>query len=347
MLSYLSRSFTKTQTHKGPISITVTGGSGQLAYNLLFRLASGSLFGESQPIILKIHDQHSMKKTLAGVRMELHDCAFPLLEDIIITDNYSEAFLDSEYAFLLGAQARKPDMQRRDLLRQNGELFVTIGHEMSKYAKKDIKVVVVANPANTNCLVLMNHAHGLPKENFSALTRLDHNRAIGLISEHYKVHPLDINCVGIWGNHNPSLYPDISHMHINNSAVVLDTIWCEKEFIPKIQKRGDEVMHMRGRSSSASAAAAAIDHMRDWVFGSHHRWVSMGVSTDQFHNHFNIPKGLVCSYPLICTHSTFHIIKHIHHGPFSQPRLELAISDLLDEKEQVKDLLTHPTKETS
>lgn len=340
MLNFLSRSFTKLHPPTGPITITVTGGSGQLAYNLLFRLASGSLFGETQSIILKIHDQHSMKKALTGVRMELHDGAYPLLDDIIITDNYSEAFYNSDYAFLLGAQSRKLGMARRDLLRQNAELFVEIGHQMSKYAKKNIKVVVAANPTNTNCLVLMNHAHGIPKENFSALTRLDHNRALGKIAQYYKVFPSDINCIGVWGNHSPTMYPDISHVHVNNLHVPFDEVWCEKEFIPKIQNRGDEVLHMRNRTSSASAASAAIDHMRDWIFGSHHRWVSMGVSTDQFHSHFNIPQGLVCSYPLICTHSTFHIIKHIHHSPFSQQKLENTIADLLNEKEQVKDLLT-------
>lgn len=340
MLNFLCRRSSQ-QVMKKPVTIAVTGGAGQLSYNLVFRIASGSLFGSYQPVSLVIYDLSEMKSALRGVKMELEDSAFSLLKGVTITDNATEAFLNTDYAFLVGAKPRAPGMAISDLLKKNAEIYVKAGKDISKYAQKSIKVLTIGNPANTNCLLAMTHAKGIPKQNFAAMTRLDHNRAMAQVAEKFKVQIDQIDRVAIWGNHSPTVFPDLSHMTINNHSVrdKIDKDWYIKEFIPSVQNRGTAVLNTRKFSSAAAGANAAVDQMRNWELGSHNKWVSFGVSSDLLQGEYGIPKGLIFSYPCICTHSSYHVIKGLHIDDFAKEKIKITTEELLKEREAIADLL--------
>ena len=340
MFKLLSRAFGQHQNHI-PIRVVVTGGSGQIAYSLLFRIASGNLFGPNQPVILHIYDLPAMQQALRGVVMELNDGAFPLLNGIIASDLSSTVFAEADYAFLVGAKPRGPGMERADLLKQNGEIFVKVGQDIDKYSKKTIKVLAVGNPVNTNCLIAMTHAPSIPKENFTAMTRLDHNRALNQLALKLGKKVSDIDHLAIWGNHSPTMYPDISDLVVNGEHArgTIDNHWYEKEFIPVVQQRGTAIINARKASSAASAASAAIDHVRDWVLGSNNRWVSMGVPSDLYNEAYGVPKGLIYSYPHVCADGNYSLVKNLKIDEFSKTKLSITTEELLKEKEAIADLL--------
>jgi malate dehydrogenase len=339
MLRALSRGF--SHHFKEPVKIVVTGGSGQIAYSLLFRIASGTLFGDHQPVILSIYDMPAMQGALKGVVMELQDGAFPLLHDIIASDDPATIYENADYAFLVGAKPRGPGMERADLLKQNGEIFVKVGQAINKYSKKSIKVLAVGNPVNTNCLITMTHAPTVPKENFTAMTRLDHNRALFQLANHLNVKVTDIGHLAIWGNHSPTMYPDLSHVtvHGHSAKSKIESAWIEKEFIPVVQQRGTAIINARKASSAASAASAAVDHVRDWVLGSHGKWVSKGVPSDLYNEDYGVPKGLIFSYPVITKDGNYSLVRNLAIDEFSKSKLQITIDELLKEKEAVGDLL--------
>ncbi|CAG9332000.1 unnamed protein product [Blepharisma stoltei] len=335
----LCRSFT---AHKPPVRIAVTGGSGQISYSLLFRLASGALLGPHQPIILQIHDLPMMQQALRGVVMELHDCAFPLLHDVIATDVQSTVFTDVDYAFLVGSKPRGPGMERGDLLKQNGEIFVKVGEDLNKYAKKTCRVITVGNPANTNCLIAQSHAPDIPKQNFSAMTRLDHNRALSQLALKAEVPVTSVSHVCIWGNHSSTMFPDASHVKVSGNAghAKFTQEFIENEFIPTVQQRGAAIIAARKLSSAASAANAAIDHMRDWTFGTHGGWVSMAVPSELYHGAYGVPDGLIFSYPLTIDGSGhYHLVRDLPTNSFVTEKLRLTIDELQKEKQEVQHLL--------
>lgn len=339
MLRALSRSFTHHM--KEPVRVVVTGGSGQIAYSLLFRIASGSLFGDHQPVILQIHDLPQMQGALKGVVMELMDGAFPLLHGVVASDLESTVYADADYAFLVGSKPRGPGMERADLLKQNGEIFVKVGESIDKHAKKNIKVLVVGNPANTNCLIAQSNAPSIPKENFSAMTRLDHNRALWQVANHLGAKVTDIGNMVVWGNHSSTMYPDLTNTTCKGVPIrsQIDNTWYEKEFIPEVQQRGAAIIAARKSSSAASAASAAVDHVRDWALGSNNRWVSMSVNSDLYNGEYGIPKGIIFSYPVVCTHGAYHLVKNLKIDEFSRDKLNKTADELLKEREAVTHLL--------
>jgi len=268
---------------KQPVRVTVTGAAGQISYALLFRIASGSMLGPDQPVILQLLEITPAMGALEGVVMELNDCAFPLLHDVVISDDPETAFKDAEYALLVGARPRGPGMERKDLLEANAAIFSTQGKAINKVASRDIKVLVVGNPANTNALIAAANAPDLDAGQFTAMTRLDHNRALSQLAEKTAAHTTDIKRMTIWGNHSNTQYPDISNATVNGDAAsgLVDQAWLEEDFIPTVQQRGAAIIKARGASSAASAAAAAIDHMRTWALGtSDGDWVSMAIPSD-------------------------------------------------------------------
>lgn len=335
----LKRCFT---AQRAPVRVAVTGGSGQISYSLLFRLASGSLLGPNQPIILQIHDLPQMQAALRGVVMELYDCSFPLLTEVIATDIQSSIFTDIDYAFLVGSKPRGPGMERGDLLKQNGEIFVKVGEDLDKYAKKNVRVITVGNPANTNCLIAQSHAPTIPKQNFTAMTRLDHNRAISQIARKANCPVTSISHAAIWGNHSSTMFPDVSHVKVNGHAdhQAITQEWIASEFIPTVQQRGAAIIAARKLSSAASAANAAIDHMRDWTFGTHGNWVSMAVPSELYQGAYGIPDGLIFSYPVtVDSHGNYHLIRDLPINAFAQEKLKLTIDELQKEKQEVQHLL--------
>ena len=341
MLRALSRTF--TQQMKEPVRVVVTGGSGQIAYSLLFRIASGSLFGNHQPVILQIYDMPQMQGALRGVVMEIMDGAFPLVHGIVASDVPATVYHEADYAFLVGAKPRGPGMERADLLKQNGEIFVQVGQALNQYAKKSVKVLVVGNPANTNCLIAQANAPTIPKENFTAMTRLDHNRALWQLANHLSVKVTDIGQMAVWGNHSPTMYPDVSHVTVKgeDSSSKLDSNWITKEFIPEVQQRGTAIINARKASSAASAASAAVDHVRDWALGSHGKWVSMAVPSDLYNLEYGVPKGVIFSYPMVCTHGVYHLVKGLKLDDFSKEKIKVTSEELLKEREAVTHLLNH------
>lgn len=260
--------------------VTVTGGAGQISYSLLFRIASGAFLGPDQRIKLQILDLPFMQDSLRGVEMELHDCAFPLLDEVVYTDDYSVAFKDTDYAFLVGSKPRGPGMERGDLLKDNGQIFVGVGQAMNDNASRDCKTIVVGNPANTNCLILSHYAPDIDKKNFTAMTRLDHNRALAQIALKTGNKVTDVKNMAIWGNHSPTMFPDIKNTTVGGAVArdLIDSAWEKDTFIPVVQKRGAAIIEARKLSSAASAASAALDHMRDWALGTD-EWVSMAINT--------------------------------------------------------------------
>jgi malate dehydrogenase len=316
---------------KPPVRIVVTGGAGQIAYSLVFRIASGELFGSDQPIILHLLELPSIIKHLNGVGMELNDCAYPLLHDIIITDDVKTAFTDVEYAFLVGAAPRTKDMQRADLIKANAEIFKIQGKALNNYANSKVKVVVVGNPANTNAYIAMRCAPDLAPEQFTAMTRLDHNRLVHQLATKLQVNVAEINNVIIWGNHSASQYTDIRYATTN-----VDNNWFINELMPCVQQRGTRIIEIRGKSSAASAAYAAISHMRDWVKGTD-KWVSMAIPSD---GSYGIKKGLIYSYPVTVNNGKISIVQGLEIDEFSRMQLDKNQQELEIEREAVLTNLT-------
>ncbi|MCX7852856.1 MAG: malate dehydrogenase [Caldilineales bacterium] len=323
-----------------PITITVTGAAGQIGYSLLFRIANGDIFGPKQPIILKMLEIPAAMGVLEGVAMELTDCAFPLLHDMVLTDDPKVAFDGANWAILVGAFPRKAGMDRSDLLGRNAPIFVEQGKAINNYAASDIRVLVVGNPVNTNALIAMSHAPDVPRERFTAMTRLDHNRAISQLARKTGANVADIYRMIIWGNHSNTMVPDISHCRIGRRKALnlVGKRWYKKEFVPTVVGRGAAVIKARGASSAASAANAAIDHVRNWALGTRKGdWVSMAVPSD---GAYGAPKGVIFSFPCVCPgDGTYQIVEGLKVDPEIQAGIQATGEELLAERAVVADLL--------
>ena len=324
---------------KTPVRVAVTGAAGQIGYSLLFRIASGQMLGEDQPVILQLLDITPAMDALKGVAMELEDCAFPLLSDIVRTDDPNEAFGDISYALLVGARPRSKGMERKDLLEANGGIFKPQGKALSDNAASDVKILVVGNPANTNALIAMNNAPNIPNERFTAMTRLDHNRAIAQVAAKTGTTVSDITKMTIWGNHSATQYPDLFHAEVkgqNAAALVNDQAWLENDFIPTVQQRGAAIIEARGLSSAASAANAAIDHMRTWALGSAKGdWVSMAIPSD---GSYGVAEGIISSFPVTCANGKYEIVQGLDIDEFSRGRIDASVAELVEERDGVKEL---------
>ena len=324
---------------KTPVRVAVTGAAGQIGYSLLFRIASGQMLGDDQPVILQLLDITPAMDALKGVAMELEDCAFPLLSDIVRTDDPNEAFGDVSYALLVGARPRSKGMERKDLLEANGGIFKPQGKALSDNAASDVKILVVGNPANTNALIAMNNAPNIPNERFTAMTRLDHNRAIAQVAAKTGTTVSDITKMTIWGNHSATQYPDLFHAEVkgrNAAGLIDDQAWLENEFIPTVQQRGAAIIEARGLSSAASAANAAIDHMRTWALGSPEGdWVSMAIPSD---GSYGVAEGIISSFPVTCANGAYEIVQGLDIDEFSRGRIDASVAELVEERDGVKEL---------
>ena len=324
---------------KTPVRVAVTGAAGQIGYSLLFRIASGQMLGTDQPVILQLLDITPALDALRGVAMELDDCAFPLLEGIVQTDDPNEAFGGANYALLVGARPRSKGMERKDLLEANGAIFTVQGKALSDNAADDIRVLVVGNPANTNALIAMSNAPGIDPGRFTAMTRLDHNRAMAQLAEKTGSTVRDITKMTIWGNHSATQYPDLFHAEVkgqNAAALVDDQAWLEGEFIPTVQQRGAAIIEARGLSSAASAANAAVDHMRTWALGSPEGdWVSMAIPSD---GSYGVAEGIISSFPVTCADGRYSIVQGLDIDEFSQGRIDATVTELTEERAAVADL---------
>jgi len=323
-----------------PVRVAVTGAAGQIGYALLFRIASGQMLGDDQPVTLRLLEIPQAVGALDGVRMELDDCAFPLLAGVVTTDDAAVAFEGVGYALLVGAMPRKEGMERADLLSANGAIFTAQGKALSDAAADDVRVLVVGNPANTNALIAMNNAPKLPAERFTAMTRLDHNRAKAQLAAKAGASVADVTRMTIWGNHSATQYPDVFHARVAGApafdAVGNDQAWLEDDFIPTVQQRGAAVIKARGLSSAASAANAAVDHMRDWALGTGEGdWVSMAVSSD---GSYGVPKGLVSGFPVTCAGGRYEIVQGLDLDEFSRGRIDASVGELSSERDAVADL---------
>jgi malate dehydrogenase len=322
-----------------PVRIAVTGAAGQIGYSLLFRIASGAVFGPNTPVVLQLLEITPALGSLEGVRMELDDCAFPLLAGVVCTDNAETAFGDADAAFLVGAMPRKDGMERGDLLSANGGIFKPQGQALAAAAKKDVKVLVVGNPANTNALIAMNNAQGLDPRRFTAMTRLDHNRAMTQLSAKVGKPVTSIKKMTIWGNHSSTQYPDLFHCEVdgkNAAALVNDQTWLENDFIPTVAKRGAAIIKARGLSSAASAANAAIDHMHSWAMGTPGGdWVSMAIPSD---GSYGVPEGIISSFPCVCKDGDYSIVQGLEIDAFSRARIDATVAELIEERDEVKKL---------
>ncbi|MDP6770324.1 MAG: malate dehydrogenase [Anaerolineales bacterium] len=320
-------------------TITITGAAGQIGYQLAFRIASGQLLGPDQKVKLQLLEIPPVLDALEGVAMELNDCAFPCLESITATDDVAIAFEHAEYAFLVGAKPRGPGMERSDLLIGNAEIFSTQGKAINTYANHNIKVLVIGNPANTNALITASNAPNIDPKSFTAMTRLDHNRALAQLARKTQTHVRDIRKLIIWGNHSTTQYPDINHTTINDQSALerVDQNWIENVFIPTVQNRGAEIIQARGLSSAASAASAAIDHVKDWTFGSaDNDWVSMAVSSD---GSYGVAKGIVYSFPVVCANGSYNIVQGLDINEFSRGCMSTTETELLGERKAIEHLL--------
>ena len=324
---------------KTPVRVAVTGAAGQIGYSLLFRIASGQMLGEDQPVILQLLDITPAMDALKGVAMELEDCAFPLLSDIVRTDDPDEAFGDISYALLVGARPRSKGMERKDLLEANGGIFKPQGKALSDNAASDVKILVVGNPANTNALIAMNNAPNISNERFTAMTRLDHNRAMAQVAAKTGTTVSDITKMTIWGNHSATQYPDLFHAEVkgqNADALINDQAWLENDFIPTVQQRGAAIIEARGLSSAASAANAAIDHMRTWALGSAKGdWVSMAIPSD---GSYGVAEGIISSFPVTCGNGKYEIVQGLDIDDFSRGRIDASVAELVEERDGVKEL---------
>jgi malate dehydrogenase len=325
---------------KKPVRVAVTGAAGQIGYALLFRIASGEMLGKDQPIILQMLELpiDKVQAALKGVMMELDDCAFPLVADMIGTGDPMVAFKDADYAMLVGARPRGPGMERKDLLMENAKIFIEQGKAMNEVASRDIRVLVVGNPANTNSWIAMKSAPDLPKANFTAMLRLDHNRAMSMLAS--KVgKPVDsVEKMIVWGNHSPTMYPDIRFCTVDGkpASKLVDEAWYKNEYIPKVGKRGAEIIAARGLSSAASAANAAICHMNSWALGTNGKWVTMGVPSD---GSYGIPEGVMYGVPMTCTPGKYERVKGLEIDAFSREKMDFTLKELLEEQAGVKDML--------
>ena len=324
---------------KTPVRVAITGAAGQIGYSLLFRIASGAMLGPDTPVILQLLEVTPALGALGGVKMELDDCAFSPLVDVITTDDANVAFGDADIALLVGAMPRKDGMERSDLLSANGGIFKPQGAAISANAKKNIKVLVVGNPANTNSLIAMHNAPNTNPRQFTAMTRLDHNRAISQLAQRVNKPVTSIKKMTIWGNHSTTQYPDLFHCEVdgkNAAQLVNDQSWIEETYIPTVAKRGAAVIKARGSSSAASAANAAIDHVRNWVLGTPAGdWVSMSVPSD---GSYGVPEGLISSFPCTCTNGDYSIVQGLDIDAFSRVRIDASVAELLEERDAVKEL---------
>ncbi|MBU3672389.1 MAG: malate dehydrogenase [Sinobacteraceae bacterium] len=324
---------------KQPLNVAITGAAGQIGYALAFRVASGAMLGADQPVNLHLLEITPALPTLQGVVMELNDCAFPTLNKVIATDDARVAFKDCHAALLVGARPRGPGMERKDLLLANAQIFSAQGKALNDVAARDVRVLVVGNPANTNALIAMKNAPSLKPQSFTAMTRLDHNRALSQLAEKTGTHVNDIQKMIIWGNHSATQYPDINHCLVKGQSArsLVDAEWTEKTFIPTVQQRGAAIIKARGASSAASAGSAAIDHIRDWFRGSSNGdWVSMGIPSD---GSYGIPEGVIYSYPVVCRGGHYEIVQGLAIDEFSRKRMDATHAELLEERDGVKDLL--------
>ena len=323
---------------KKPVKVAVTGAAGQIGYALLFRIAAGNMLGPDQPVDLHLLEITPALGALEGVVMELNDCAFPLLNNIVATDDPNVAFKDCDFALLVGAMPRKQGMERKDLLSANGGIFGPQGKAINDHASRDVKVLVVGNPANTNALIAQQNAPDLDPKCFTAMVRLDHNRAMSQLAEKTGAHNTDIKKMTIWGNHSSTQYPDLHHTTVKGEAALskVDQDWYENTFIPDVQQRGAAIIKARGASSAASAASAAIDHMRSWALGTEAGdWVSMGIPSD---GSYGIEPGIIYGYPCTCKDGKYEIVQGLEIGEFSRARMDATETELREEREAVQDL---------
>ncbi len=322
-----------------PVRVAVTGAAGQIGYSLLFRIASGQLLGPEQPVILHLLEITPALDGLRGVVMELEDCAFPLLSGVVATDDADVAFGGVDYALLVGSRPRTKGMERGELLAANGAIFTAQGKALSDNAADGVRILVVGNPANTNCLIAMNNAPSIPAERFTAMTRLDHNRALAQVAVKAGVAVSEVTNMTIWGNHSATQYPDVFHARIggrNAAEVIDDEAWLADDFIPTVQKRGAAIIEARGLSSAASAANAAIAHVRTWVDGTPPGdWVSMGIPSD---GSYGVPEGLISSFPVTTGDGAYEIVQGLELNDFSRERIDASVAELVDERDAVKEL---------
>ena len=324
---------------KNPVRVTITGAAGNIGYALAFRIAAGDMLGPDQPVILQLLEITPALGALQGVVMELNDCAFPLLAGVVATDDASVAFKDTDYALLVGARPRGPGMERKDLLTANGAIFGPQGKALNDHASRDVKVLVVGNPANTNALIAQAAAPDLNPRNFTAMTRLDHNRALSQLAEKTSTHTTDVAKMTIWGNHSSTQYPDISHATVKGKAAkgLVDDTWYKDTFIPVVQQRGAAIIKARGASSAASAASAAIDHMRTWALGTQgDDWVSMAVPAD---GSYGIAPGIIYSYPCRCKNGDYEIVQGLEVDAFSREKMDATAAELREERAAIEHLL--------
>jgi len=327
------------QKSKTPVRVAITGAAGQIGYQLAFRIASGQLFGPDQPIILQLLEITPALGALNGVAMELDDCAFDTLHSVVVTDKADVAFKDINYGLLVGARPRGPGMERKDLLLANAQIFSVQGKALDAVADRNVRVLVVGNPANTNSLIAQRNAPSLNPRNFTAMVRLDHNRALSQLAEKTGKHTTDLRRVIIWGNHSATQYPDLHHTTVAGKPALslVDDAWYKGTFIPTVQQRGAAIIKARGASSAASAASAAIDHMHTWVTGTAEGdWVSMGVPSD---GSYGIPAGVIYGYPVTCANGDYQIVQGLAVNDFSRGKMDATYKELLEERDGVKDLI--------
>jgi malate dehydrogenase len=319
--------------------VAVTGAAGQIAYSLLFRIANGDLLGKDQPVILQLLDLPQAQAAVKGVVMELEDCAFPLLSGVVITDDPKTAFKDADVALLVGARPRSKGMERKDLLTANAEIFTVQGRALNDAASRDVKVLVVGNPANTNAYIAMKSAPDLPKKNFTAMLRLDHNRALSQLAAKSGKPVAAIEKLAVWGNHSPTMYPDFRFATVEGQALkplINDDVWNRDTFIPTVGKRGAAIIEARGLSSAASAANAAIDHVHDWLLGSNGKWVTMGVPSD---GSYGIPEDIIYGVPVTTQNGEYTRIEGLEIDAFSREKMDFTLQELLEERDGIKHLL--------
>ena len=323
---------------KSPVRVAVTGAAGQISYSLLFRIAAGEMLGKDQPVILQMLEITPALEALKGVAMELEDCAFPLVQGMVQTDDPNVAFKDADYCLLVGARPRGPGMERKDLLEANAAIFSVQGKAINDHASRDVKVIVVGNPANTNALIAYRNAPDLDAGQFTAMTRLDHNRAMAQLANKTGKHSTDVESMIIWGNHSATQYPDIHHCKVagEEATSLVDQEWVESDFIPTVQQRGAAIIKARGLSSAASAANAAIEHMRDWALGTNGSIVSMAIPSD---GSYGISEGLVYSFPVTCENGQYTIVQGLEINDFSRDLMDKSATELSEERDGVADLL--------
>lgn len=324
---------------KTPVRVAITGAAGQISYSIIFRIASGDMLGKDQPVILQLLEIPPAMNALKGVVMELKDCAFPLVAGVVPTDDPDVAFKDTDYAVLVGARPRGPGMERSDLLKANAAIFSVQGKALNAHASRNVKILVVGNPANTNAMITMKNAPDLNPRNITAMMRLDHNRAMSQLAEKTNSHTTKIEKMVVWGNHSSTQYPDLSYATVegNPAKGMVDDDWNQNYFIPTVQQRGAAIIKARGASSAASAASAAVDHMRDWAMGTNGRWVSMGVYSAG--NSYGIDEDIIFSFPIVCENGEWKEVSGLEISEFSRSRLTATQNELLEEKAAIADLL--------